>query len=229
MTVTTKPSGHTGRRLALIALVILLCSTVFILWPRGPEPPAIQGAILPNPISMPPFQLTSHRGEIVTEHSLNGQWHLISYGFTHCPDICPTTLYELAEFQKQLNAGRKYNDLRILFYTIDPGRDTQETLAQYVPWFHESFIGLRTDDTTQAQRFEKSLGITARVQPADDPSNSPSNYQVAHGMRLYLLDAQGRYRASLTPTKDRDGSQYYQPQRVLQDYLALRRWAAVID
>lgn len=207
--------------LGLIALLALAGSALIILWPQGPAPPAIQGALLPTPKPLPDFRLTDHHGQPFTQHDLKGRWHLISYGFTHCPDICPTTLFELADFRRQLEKHGQYTDLQILFYTIDPERDTFTQLADYVPWFHDTFIGLRAGDPTQADLFQTSLGLTARV----TPSNDPAEYQVAHGMRLYLLDSQGQYRASLEPTRDRDGTQYYEPERLLADYLALRNWA----
>lgn len=222
MTEIRLPQQPSAQFLGASILLALVVSALVMLWPQGPAPPNIQGAILPTPKPLPEFRLTDHTGQPFTQTELNGDWHLISYGFTHCPDICPTTLFELARFRRQLDTYDRFTDLRILFYTIDPERDTQAQLANYVPWFHDNFVGLRTDNAAQAEVFQSSLGLTAQVNPAD----TPEDYQVAHGMRLYLLDSEGRYRASLEPTRDRDGTQYYEPDRLLQDYLALRRWTA---
>lgn len=214
---TTRPA----LLLASVCLVFLLVLALVLLWPRGAPPPAIQGAVLPQPRPLPNFELMDHRGQRVQKADLNGQWHLVSYGYTHCPDICPTTLGELAAFRRLLNEAERFNDVRVLFYTIDPERDAVDRLAAYVPWFHSSFVGLRAPDDAAAQTFEQALGIRASVQPAENPSD----YRVSHGLMLYLVDAAGRFRATLAPTRERDGRQHYQPQRLLEDYLALRAWA----
>ncbi|GGX58498.1 SCO family protein [Saccharospirillum salsuginis] len=221
MTATPLKYSRADWIMGVAALLVLAISALIMLWPQGPAPPNIQGAILPTPKPLSAFRLTDHQGQPFTHTDLNGDWHLISYGFTHCPDICPTTLFELAEFRRQLEEHGRFTDLQVLFYTIDPIRDTRAKLADYVPWFHDTFIGLRANNQTQADAFQTNLGLTAQVSPSDDPAD----YDVAHGMRLYLIDSQGRYRASLEPTKDRDGSQYYEPERLLEDYLALRSWS----
>ena len=120
-----------------------------------------------------------------------------------------------------MDKQHRFQNLQVLFYTIDPGRDSAEQLANYVPWFDKRFVGLRADSAIQAERFEQSLGMQSFISPEEGGA-----YQVAHGFRLYLLDDQGRLRASLAPSSDRDGRKYFEPQKLLHDYLALRRWIA---
>lgn len=204
--------------LVIGALAILLVMAV--LWPRETVPPEIQGALLQESRPIPDFQLADHKGASFSGKDLQGQWHLVSYGYTHCPDICPTTLYEVSEFRQLLDAQPAYTDLQVLFYTVDPKRDTLSRLADYVPWFHETFKGLRAPSQAEATAFETGLGIVANV----EPSENDEEYQVAHGLMLYLLNEKGELQAALKPTREMDGSLYYEPQKLLKDYLAIRQW-----
>ena len=202
-------------------LITALALTI-LLWPAKAGPPEIEGAILAKPLALPDFTLRNHRGEEVDKSDLQSRWQLVSYGFTHCPDICPTLLAELAKFQQLLDSQSRFNDLQVLFYSVDPERDSIAQLAGYVPWFDPRFVGLRADTPAQAAEFEQGLGLRAYIQ--DDGESD--NYLVAHGIRLYLLDDQARLRASLAPLSERDGSQHFEAASLLRDYLALRRWFA---
>ncbi|AKH68232.1 uncharacterized protein SCO1/SenC/PrrC, involved in biogenesis of respiratory and photosynthetic systems [Spongiibacter sp. IMCC21906] len=223
----------TPRAILPALLLSLLLIAGFLLWPRHSGPPNIQGAVLATPKPLPEVQLINHEGKKTTPQNFKHRWLLIAYGFTHCADICPTLLSELAQFRKLLEQNPKYEDLQVIFYTVDPQRDSAEQLAAYVPWFDQRFIGWRAANPENAKRFEQSLGITAFIEFNDDADAPPSNqnnpldnYQVAHGFRLYLIDPKAQLRATFSPSSDRDGSKYYEPQRLLQDYLALRRWSA---
>lgn len=204
-----------GAAALLIAFVAAL-----VLWPRSPAPPDINGAILPTPKPVDELALQDHRGQRYTAADLQGDWHLITYGFTYCPDICPTTLREVAQFRSLLRDTGQFGDLTVLFYTVDPQRDTQAQLAEYLSWFDPAFVGLRATSDQAASRFEDTLGINARI--IGDASRT--DYQVAHGMMLYLIDDRGQLRAALAPVSERDGRQYFDPQVLLRDYLAFRAW-----
>lgn len=169
---------------------------------------------------MPDFKLVTHEQQTLTREDFQGRWHLLTYGFTHCPDICPTTMMELAAFQRALEAQSEYRDLDVWFYSIDPGRDTASHLSDYVPWFHPDFKGLLAANDAEARRFEQGLGIIAFVEPSEDASQ----YQVAHGLQLYLMNDRGQLEAALHPTRERSGLQHYEVDRLLEDYLAIRHW-----
>lgn len=207
----------------VIALVASV-SAALLLWPRDTAPPDIQGSLLPEPRPLPGFRLVDHRGNDFSGRDLQSSWHLLSYGFTNCPDICPTTLNEVAEFRRMLDARGTFNDLRVLFYTVDPERDTVSRLANYVPWFHEGFRGLRAPGPAEAETFETGLGINARVTSGKD-----GGHNVSHGLLLYLLNDEGELQAALTPTKEMSGHRYYEPARLLEDYLAIRQWRSRLD
>ena len=168
-----------------------------------------------------PFELINTNGQTVTDKDIITEPSLVYFGYTYCPDVCPTLLADLDRFQSLLDETGRFTDLTIWFYSVDPARDSVVALANYVPWFDPRFVGLRAEDAEQAQRFEQGLGIHATI----TGTLGEADYEVAHGFRLYLLDAEGQLRAALAPTRNRAGQQYYEPPVLLEDYLALRRWA----
>ena len=209
------------RSAGLMVVAGLVLGATAFFWPPTKPVPDIQGAVLPSPKPLPDFLLIDHTGQPVSADVFAGQWHLVSYGFTHCPDVCPTLLSDLAQFNKSLQREKRFKDLQVWFYTVDPLRDNTAALANYVPWFDKSFVGIRAPDREAARRFERSLGIQASV------SGSPENdYQISHGFRLFLLDDEGRLRAALEPTRTREGQQFFESPVLLKDYLALRDWVA---
>ena len=89
------------------------------------------------------FALTNHFGEPFTATSLEGDWTLLFFGFTYCPDVCPTTMSFLAEVKDNL-VGTEAASTRVVMVSVDPARDSVDQLAQYVPYFHPEFLGVRT-------------------------------------------------------------------------------------
>ena len=131
---------------------------------RPDSPPLIQGVLLPEGRELQPFSLLDHHNEAFTNEDLKGRWHLVSYGFTTCPDICPTTLSQLAGVAAQLEQHGGA-DLRFLFYTVDHRRDTVSQMATYMPFFHPDFVGLtHLDDSNNPHLpFEQEPGIVAQA------------------------------------------------------------------
>jgi protein SCO1/2 len=168
---------------------------------------------------LPAFKLERHDGAAVSRDTLEGSWHLVSYGFTHCPDICPTTLLELAQFKKGLSEQATFNTVNVHFYTVDPARDSLSQLAEYLPWFHEQFTGWRAGSDPNARAFESALGIHASV-----TQDAQGKVQVTHGLHLFLINDEGRLQAVLEPTRTINGQLHYEPDQLLQDYLTIRRW-----
>ena len=132
------------------------------------------------------LNLTDHNGRPRTLADFRGKVVTVFFGFTHCPDVCPTTLAELAQVMKELGADA--NQLQVLFVTVDPERDTQKLLAQYVPSFHPGFIGLYGDRDATA-RAAKEFKIYYNQQPAKSGS-----YSVDHSAGTFILDREGRLR-----------------------------------
>lgn len=209
----------------LANLAIVLVAAVVLL-NRPASPPQIQGVLLPQARPLPDFQLLDHHYQVFTNDNLKGRWHLVSYGFTTCPDVCPTTLSQLAELSRELKA-RGRNDLAVLFYTVDHHRDTVAQMASYVTFFDPDFTGLTHEDGNDQHRpFEQSLGIVAQLLPLEgsDLSAADNDYQVVHGVKLFLLNPQGELQAILEPDDDFSAGHTFDPATVARDYLAIRRY-----
>lgn len=133
------------------------------------------------------FALTDHTGKPRTMADFRGKAVVIFFGYTQCPDVCPTTMTGMAEAMKLLGADAA--KVQVLFVTVDPERDTQELLAQYVPVFNPSFLGLYADAQTIAKTAQDF-----RVFYKKQPGSSPSTYTVDHTAGSYVYDPQGRLR-----------------------------------
>ncbi len=210
----------------LANLTILLAA--FLLYNnRAAAPPLIQGVLLSDARDIAPFSLLDHHNEPFTNTDLRGSWHLVSYGFTTCPDICPTTLSRLADVSRQLEQ-RGHDDLQVLFYSVDHRRDTVAQLASYVPYFHPDYVGLtHVDDAANPHLpFEQSLGIVAQLIPnlSPDAAGDPNDYQVSHGVTLFLINPDGRLQAIFEPDTATPDMPDFEPEQILKDYLAIRRY-----
>ena len=136
------------------------------------------------------LNLTDHTGKPRTLADFRGKVVTVFFGFTHCPDACPTTMIELAEVAKAL--GPDAGKLQVLFVTVDPERDTQKVLAQYVPAFHPAFLGLYGDAEATA-RAAKEFKVYYNKQPAKG-GTAGGGYSVDHSAGTFILDREGRLR-----------------------------------
>jgi protein SCO1/2 len=130
--------------------------------------------------------LTDHTGKPRTLADFRGKVVVLFFGFTHCPDVCPATLAELAQVANELGADAE--NMQVLFVTVDPERDTQELLARYVPAFNPRFLGL-TGDAEAVAAVAKEFKIYHRKQPL-----KTGGYTVDHSAGTYIFDRQGRLR-----------------------------------
>jgi protein SCO1/2 len=133
------------------------------------------------------FALTDHHGRARTLKDFRGKVVTLFFGFTHCPDICPTTLATLGEAIKRL--GAEAEQVQGLFVTVDSKRDTPEILAQYAPAFYPSFLGLYADEET-TERTAKEFKVFYEAQPP----NEHGSYSVVHSGQVYVFDRRGRLR-----------------------------------
>ena len=133
------------------------------------------------------LELTDHHGKLRRLEDFRGKAVVMFFGFTHCPDVCPTTLADMAQAMRQLGADA--DRVQVLFVTVDPERDTQEALARYVTAFDQRFLGLRGDlEATRTVAKEFKMYFEKR------PGASPGAYTVDHSAQTYVLDPQGRLR-----------------------------------
>lgn len=132
------------------------------------------------------FQLLAQDGTPFTPADLEGQWTLLFFGFTHCPDICPTTMTFLADLHRQL-AETEVADTQVVMVSVDPARDTPAQLAEYVPYFHPDFVGV-TGEFAEILSFTRKFNAPFRKVTMDDGS-----YQVEHSANVALVNPRGDY------------------------------------
>jgi protein SCO1 len=138
-------------------------------------------------VIQPRFQLTDHTGARVTDATWRGQWLMVFFGFTNCPDICPTTLGELAAVMDGLGADAPM--VKPLFISIDPERDRVADMAEYVEAFHPAITGLTGTDTDIAAAADNFRAFYGKQEEA----SAPDGYVMAHTSVVYLVSPEGRF------------------------------------
>jgi cytochrome oxidase Cu insertion factor (SCO1/SenC/PrrC family) len=137
-----------------------------------------------------PFELTDHNGKRVTDRSFPGKCLMVYFGYTYCPDVCPTGLTEISNALDQI--GPLADKIQPLFITIDPGRDTPEQLKEYATYFHPKLIGL-TGSADEIAKVAKAYRIYfAKVMPKEANAD-PDDYTVDHSAIIYLMGPDGKF------------------------------------
>ena len=183
-----------GIKLTVLAIAIFMTVVVAGLVHRIQQPRVMTATemkinglyLLETPRNIGDFQLTDHLGKPFTPARLEGRWTLLFFGFTYCPDVCPTTLSFLNEFKQQLE-GTEAEDTQVVLVSVDPARDTVEQLAGYVPFFNPEFIGV-TGEFLDIHRFATALNTPFRKVPGQG-----ENYQVDHSANVVLINPRGDY------------------------------------
>ena len=189
---------HLRLILGLAATALLLglwFGSALLQRPVQPLTPSA-ATLLPEPRPLQAFQLTDSTGGPFTNDSLQGHWTLLSFGYTHCPDVCPTTLAMLEGVQRRLPADAP----QVVFVSVDPERDTPSRLARYVQYFNPEFLGA-TGDHEALKGLTQPLGIL--YQRVED-QNSALGYLVDHSAQIVLVDPQTRLHALFSPPHDPD-------------------------
>lgn len=150
------------------------------------------GTILAPARPLADFSLIDNQGRGFGSANLRGQWSLMFFGYTNCPDYCPTTLTTLAALEKQLRAA-KMAPPRVIFVSLDAKRDTPAQLNQFVPGFDPDFIGLTAASQPAIEALAKQWSITVAVKSAAD-----GNYIVEHSAAIFVINPSGKLAAILT-------------------------------
>lgn len=212
----------------LAANAVLACAAAWAFYQRPPTPPQIEGVLLEEGRALPDFSLIDQHGQIFDNEDLLGDWHLVSYGFTTCPDICPTTLNQLVSFTRHLAQEGGPPAPKVLFYSIDYRRDTPEQLATYLPFFDDDYLGLthRDDPENPHLAFEQGLGMISRLEPLSDGEDAinRNDYRVSHGVTLFLLNPAGELQAVFKPGEVTNDLPGFSPQTLARDYRAVRTY-----
>jgi len=194
-------------RTPLLALLIFsLTGILYWIWsdlPKSgsgllPLPRGLENTLLAQPQPLPPVRLTTAEGHPFGQEQLHGKWTFLFFGYTHCPDICPTTLLTLQQVRKHLSETPAYlTNAQFVFVTLDPQRDTAEVLRQYVNYFDPSFIAA-SGDTAAIDSLTTALGTPYAIEDGADPDS----YVVNHTASILLIDPQARYYARFATTTE---------------------------
>ena len=199
-----------SKRTALLMIVTVLAGILGFTASRAlfhapapvtlPAPQAI--TLLPNPRVLPAFALQQASGAPLTRDALKGHWTVVFLGFTHCPDVCPTTLAQLSAAQKQWASLPVASRPRVLFVSADPERDTPELVARYAHAFHPDSLAA-TAPVPDLEKFARSLSLVFMKVPGT--SGKPDDYSIDHSAALVVLDPQARMAGVAQPPFDIPG------------------------
>ncbi|HVH38238.1 MAG TPA: SCO family protein [Sphingomicrobium sp.] len=178
-------------RLILWLLVAIALAGMAYLALRPAPSAELAGQSTPMAPLGGPFTLTGSDGKPFSSSRLNGRPYAIFFGFTHCPDVCPTTLARMVRLRKQL--GPQAEDLAIVFVSVDPERDGPAEVGRYAALFGEPIIGL-TGSQSQVDQVKKQFGIFSEKVP-----ESGGNYTVDHTATVLLFDRSGKFDSTIAP------------------------------
>ena len=181
---------------------------------RTPMAPALQAVkLFDHPRELPPFSLQQSDGTQLVPGELKGHWTLVFLGFTHCPDVCPTTLAQLAQAQKQWTGLPDPIRPRVLFVSVDPERDSPDAIGEYAHGFDRDTLAATTD-VPALETFARSLSMVFAKVPA--PAGAPPDqYSIDHSASIAVLDPQARMAGVIMPPLD--------PRAIAADMAALTR------
>ena len=182
---------RTFRILLWVLVAIAGAAFAYLQFRPAPEQSS-QGSALAISEIGGPFTLVGSNGQPFSSASLAGKPYAIFFGFTHCPDVCPTTLARLVKLRKQLNEGER--PFEILFVTVDPERDGSAEVGKYADLFNSPIIGL-TGSPAQVTQVKKQFGIFSNKVP----DSSGGGYSVDHTATVLLFDRNGKFTGTIAP------------------------------
>ena len=179
-----------------IAVAMALVAGGFLLLRKPAQRPPVQSIELSSMGG--PFTLVGSDGQPFSSAKLNGKPYVIFFGFTHCPDVCPTTLARLVKLRQQLGAGER--PFEILFVTVDPERDGPSEVGKYAELFNSPIVGL-TGSPAQIEQVKKQFGIFS-----EKVEQSGGVYTVNHTSTVLLFDRGGKFAGTIAPEEQDDAA-----------------------
>ena len=157
------------------------------------KPELISGKFLSQPLPIKPFSLINQYQEDFDKEDLKNKWSILFFGYTNCPDVCPTTIYKLSEIQKKLAQEKELNDdFQVILITLDPKRDSVSRLKEYLAFFGPSLIGLTGDDS-EIRKIASNLSVYF------EQIGEEKQYDFNHTASIFLIGPEGTVIASFSP------------------------------
>lgn len=211
-----------------VACTLVIVVANLTLWREGGQFPSINGVFLAQPRPLPDFKLVNQNGEIFTAKGFEGQWSILTYGFTSCPDVCPMIMMDLQGLQTKMDKDRGNDkdservNANIIFYSVDPERDSVEKLNTYLNFFNPNFVGLVAENkkSYKAEAFEQAMGFTYRVLNNGDSLH----YDVAHGLEIFIVNPEGRLQAVLKPIISPEGLAGHEAELLYRDFKKVKKY-----
>ncbi len=210
--------------------ILLLGVMLFVLGgcEQAAEVPETEAVfLLPEVVTIEDFKLSHHRMGEYDLDSTRGQWSLFFFGYTHCPDVCPTELFMMAEMMRAIEKSppADFQAPQVVFVSLDPQRDSPESLQQYAGYYHASFIGI-TGPQPAVDELSKAMGVfyervyhrngeVVTLDPqAAIPEELENSYLINHSASIFLLNPEGKLHAIFTPPHD--------PNTMIRDLAAIQ-------
>ena len=185
------------RNIIFVFLILFGMSVLFAYFQSLPsllqkKPTLLTGKILTRPIELDNFELIDQNNQTFNSESLKGNWTILFFGYTNCPDLCPTTIYKLAEVKNDVNQNLPSKNFNTVLVTLDPDRDTPERLDEYIGYFDESMLGV-TGTYKNIQSFSSNLSVFyQRI-------NKDGGYDFNHTASIFVFNQDGSLFATMSP------------------------------
>lgn len=183
---------RTVRILLWVAVVIVAGFTAYLMFNRS-----VQKEIAEEPFGVP-FQLVTQDNQPITEQAFQGKASAVFFGFTHCPDVCPTTLFEMDNLLKKVDPDK--TKLQAFFVSVDPERDTPEIMKNYVSNVSDRITGI-SGDPAKVMEMVKGFRVYAKKVPTDE-SKPNGEYVMDHTASVFLLDDKGHFAGTIAYQED---------------------------
>ena len=185
------------RNIIFILLILTGITGLFTYFQSLPsllekKPTLVSGKILTRPMEIDRFELIDQKNEVFNNKSLEGGWTVLFFGYTNCPDVCPTTIYKLAEIKNELEEDLSSSSFNTVLVTLDPDRDSTDRLKEYIGYFDESMLGV-TGTYENIQSFTSSLSVFyQRI-------NKEEGYDFNHTASIFVFNKDGSLFATMSP------------------------------
>ena len=161
------------------------------------EPILETGKAYKKPLDIIEFELKDQGDQLYSKNDLKNQWTILFFGYTNCPDVCPTTIFKLGQIKQQISKELPNVNLQILFITLDPERDSTERLREYLGFFNSSMIGLTGD-------ISKIVELTSNLSVFFQRINKENGYDFNHTASIFLMNPNAQLKASFSPASSID-------------------------